>query len=523
MSNNYIIGIDAGTTVMKTVVFDLVGNEIAKASSLADIIHSRPGWAEQDMNSVWQATAKSCKEVISKAGIRPQDVLAVSLSGQGAGMWLVDKKGKPTRYAVSWLDGRAQDIIDVWQADGTSNKLTRACGLVYYAGSGPGIIFRWFMENDRKALENSRSVLWAKDWVRYCMTGEIMTDETDPSMGMIDPPSRRYSSRVMELTGTSSYASLLPLIRPSHELGGKVTKAAAEATGLAEGTPVAVGAWDCTSTALGQGCIKSGDAFSIIGTAGIHMVVSSEPTINASYSLSCHTVPGQYLLHSMAMTAANNLDWYEREFGLAENQAAEEQATSKYDIINSAVASVPLGANGVFFLPYLQGERAPFVEARARGEFAGLADSSVRSDLYRAVYEGVALATLHNYKAMEVSRSFNRVRLGGGGAQSEVWSQILADCTGRVMEVTTGSEYGARGAAINAALCAGVYKDHEEAVQQMVKVKQVYEPDHKKTREYAESFDIYVKLIESRRKLWVDMFRLAEKRKMPADKKSGAR
>jgi sugar (pentulose or hexulose) kinase len=523
VSTSYLIGIDAGTTVMKTVVFDLAGNEIAKASSPAEIIHLQPGWAEQDMNSVWQATAKSCKEAIAKAGVKTQDIRAVSLSGQGAGTWLVDKKGKPTRYAVSWLDGRAQDIIDQWQADGTSDKLTKACGLVYYAGSGPGIIFRWFMQNDRRALENSGSVLWAKDWVRYCMTGEILTDETDPSMGLVDPPSRRYSPRVLELTGTTPYAALLPAIRPSHELGGKVTKAAAEATGLAEGTPVAVGAWDCTSTALGQGCIKSGDAFSIMGTAGIHMLVSSKPTINPSYSLSCHTVPGQYLVHSMAMTAANNLDWYEREFGLAENQAAKNKAASKYDIINATVASVPLGANGVFFLPFLQGERAPFVEARARGEFAGLADSSSRSDLYRAVYEGVALATLHNYKAMEVAGSFARVRLGGGGAQSEVWSQILADCTGRVMEITTGSEYGARGAAINAAVCAGVYKNHEEAVRQMVKVKRAHEPDPKKTREYAESFEIYVKLVESHRKLWVDMFRLAEKRKSAAGAESSGR
>lgn len=522
MSNSYLIGIDVGTTGMKTVVFDLLGNEIAKAISPTDIIRLQPGWAEQDMNSVWQATAKSCKEAIFKAGIRSQDIKAASLCGQGAGVWLIDKKGEPTRYAVNWLDGRAQNIIDTWRADGTSEKLSNVCGVLYYAGNGPGIIFRWFMENDRKALDNSQSVLWAKDWVRYCLTGEIMTDETDPSTGMVDPSSRKYSPRVLELTGTAGYAYLLPPIQPSHGLGGKVTKAAAEATGLAEGTPVAVGAWDCPSTALGQGCIKSGDAFSIMGTGGIHMVVSSEPTINASYSLSCHTVPGQYLVHSMAMTAANNLDWYEREFGLAENQAAEERAVSKYDIINSTVASVPLGSNGVFFLPYLQGERAPFVEARARGEFVGLDDSSTRSDLYRAVYEGVALATLHNYKAMEVSQSFNRVRLGGGGARSEVWSQILADCTGRVMEVTTGSEHAARGAAINAAVGAGVYKNHEEAVQQMVKVKRVYEPDQKKTCEYAESFDIYVKLVESHRKLWVDMFRLAKKRKRSADKKSRA-
>jgi sugar (pentulose or hexulose) kinase len=512
MSASYLIGIDAGTTVMKTVVFDLAGNEIAKAAYPAEIIHAKPGWAEQDMNAVWNAVAASCKEAVCKAKIRPQDIKAVSISGQGAGTWLVDKKGTPTRYAVSWLDGRASDIIDDWKKDGTIDKLVDTCGVVYYSATCPSIIFRWFMENDRRALDDSGLVLWAKDWVRYCLTGELMTDESDP-WGMLDPATRRYSSAVAKLTGTEEFSRLLPPIRASHESAGTVTKAAAAVTGLAAGTPVAVGAWDCCSTALGQGCARPGDAFSIVGTAGIHMVVTGKPAINRASSLACHTVPGQYTVHSMAMTAANNLDWFEREFGLAERQEAEKKAVSKYDVINAAVAAAPLGANGAYFLPFLQGERAPFVEARARGEFAGLSDASTRGDLYRAVYEGVALATLHNYKAMELSCRFDTVRLGGGGAQSEVWAQIIADCTGRRLEVTTGSEFGARGAAINAAVCVGIYSDHQEAVRNMVKVKRVHEPDREKNKAYAEMFELYVRLIDSRRKLWVDMQRLVEKRK----------
>ncbi|MGA2481235.1 MAG: FGGY-family carbohydrate kinase, partial [Spirochaetia bacterium] len=313
----------------------------------------------------------------------------------------------------------------------------------------------------------------------------------------------------------------LPPIRPSASSAGTVTKAAAAATGLAEGTPVAVGGWDCCSTALGQGCVKAGDAFSIVGTAGIHMAVAGKPAINRASSLSCHTVPGQYIVHSMAMTAANNLDWYEREFGLAERLEAEKKGVTKYDIINAAVAAAPLGSNGAYFLPFLQGERSPFVEARARGEFAGLSDASTRGDLYRAVFEGVALATLHNYKAIELSCHFDTVRLGGGGAQSEVWSQIIADCTGRVMEVTSGSEFGARGAAINAAVCVGMYKDHQEAARNMVKVKRVHEPDREKNKAYAELFELYVRLIDSRMSLWVDMQRLVEKRKVCAAAAAG--
>jgi sugar (pentulose or hexulose) kinase len=505
-----LLGIDVGTTMMKSVVFDLKGNEIGKASYGAEILHPRPGWAEQDMHAVWKSAALSIRDAISKSGVAPKDILCVSLSGQGAGTWLIDQEGRPTRNAVSWLDGRAGTIIDEWKESGISDKLVDTCGLVYYSGSGPGIIFPWFMRNNRKVLDDSAFELWAKDWVRYCLTGEIMTDETDPSMGMIDPKTRRYSQEVMELTGIGGYSRLLPPIKPSHEIGGKVTKAAAEATELAEGTPVAVGAWDVSSTALGQGAVRPNQAVSIVGTAGIHLVVTDNPVVNRAYSLSCHTVPGQWFYHSMAMTAANNLDWFEKEFCLAERQEAERKNLNKYDIFNQIVAETPVGSNGVMFLPFLQGERAPFVEPRARGEFFGLGEWSTKGDLLRAVYEGVALATLHNYRAMERGTQFESARLGGGGAQSEVWTQIIADCTGKVMEVTSGSEYGARGAAINAAIALGIYDDHQEAAEQMVQVKRVYEPDSKKSEIYQELFDIYVKLIENHMKLWVEMYGLVE-------------
>lgn len=510
MKRKFLLGIDVGTTMVKSVVFDLKGKEIGKAAYGAEILHPKPGWAEQDMDAVWRSAASSIRDAISESQVAPKDILGVSLSGQGAGTWLIDSKGRPSGNAVSWLDGRAASIIDVWKESGISDKLVDTCGLVYYSGSGPGIIFPWFMRNDPKVLDDSASQLWAKDWVRYRLTGETMTDETDPSMGMINPTTRRYSDEVLQLTGTGAYRRLLPPIRPSHEISGKVTRGASEATGLAEGTPVAVGAWDVSSTALGQGAVKPNQAVSIVGTAGIHLVVTDNPVINRAYSLACHTVPGQWFYHSMAMTAANNLDWFEKEFCLAERQRAEKENISKYDVINRVVANTPVGSNGVMFLPFLQGERAPFVEPRARGEFFGLGEWSTRGDLLRSVYEGVALATLHNYKAMEQGTQFESARLGGGGAQSEVWTQIIADCTGKVMEVTSGSEYGARGAAINAAIALGIYRDHQEAAEQMVQVKRVHEPNRKKSATYQELYNIYLKLIESHMKLWVEMHALVE-------------
>lgn len=508
MKKNYLLGIDVGTTMMKCVIFDFEGNEIAKANHETSIIHPKPGWAEQNMIDVWRAVTLSVKEAIANAGIKSEEIKGISLCAQGAGTWLINEKGKPVRNAVSWLDGRAGYIIDKWQRNGTINKLVESCGLVYYSGSGPGIIFPWFIENDPKVLEDSKTVFWPKDWVRYCLTGEIMTDETDPSMGMLDPNTRKYSNTVLEITGTEGFKELLPAIKNSYEIGGKITKSAAEITELKEGTPVAVGAWDCSSTALGQGCVDANDAFSIIGTAGIHMLVTDKPTIDKTYSLSCHTVPNQYLVHSMAMTAANNLDWFAKEFCLEEAREATKKKMNKYKIIDEKVSKVPVGANGVFYLPFLQGERAPFVEPRARGEFLGLGDWSTKEDFLRAVFEGVALSTLHNYKAIEKAGNFEKVRLGGGGANSDIWAQIISDCTGRIMEVTSGSEYGARGAAINAALMLGIYNNHKEAVNNMVKIKKTYVPNLKNTEIYKKIFDIYVKLVDSHMALWSEMNQL---------------
>ena len=508
MAVSYLLGIDAGTTVVKSVVFDLAGNEVSKGGQGIRILHPKPGWAEHDMDEVWAAACNGIKAALAEGKIDPRDIKGVSVSAQGAGTWFVNKKGRPTCPAVSWADGRAADIIDRWNETGLIDKIFDATGFMYYTASGPGIILPWFIEHNPKVLDESMAAMWCNDWVRYCLTGEICTDEPDASIAMVDPKTRLYSQEFFKLAGIADWSHLFPPIKASHEIAGKVTRKAAEITGLVEGTPVAVGAWDCSSTALGAGCVNDGEAASIVGTAGIHLCIVDRPAVNRSYSMACHAVPHRWLINSMAMTAANNLDWFEKEFCLAEGEEAEKRGVSKYVVFNEVVQKAPLGSNGVYFLPYLQGERAPFAEPRARGEFLGLGDWSKRSDLLRAVYEGVALATRHNYEAMEAGVSFERVRLGGGGAQSAVWTQILADCTGKTMEVPSGSEFGARGAAINAAVALGIYANHTEAAKAMVKVERVQEPNPRNTEKYSELFRMYVRLVESHRRLWVDMYNI---------------
>jgi sugar (pentulose or hexulose) kinase len=330
-------------------------------------------------------------------------------------------------------------------------------------------------------------------------------------LGINNPETRTYSEEVIKLIGMEDYKHLLPPIIRSHEIAGYVTAEAAEATGLKKGTPVASGAWDCSSTALGVGGVNPGDAVSILGTAGIHQAVAGEPIANKAYSLYLHAVPGTYLINSMAMMAASCLNWFERTFCQPEVQEAQENGISKYDIINEKVAQVPVGSNGVIFLPFLQGERAPFVRSDARGEFFGLGNWTTKDDMLRAVYEGVALATLDNYNAIEQGIKIGEVWLAGGGAKSKVWAQIVSDCTGKVMKIPYGTEFGCRGAAMNAAIAAGFFNNHAEAAEAMVKVNRVHEPNLENTARYQELYAIYKDLIKGLWEPWRDMYNFVEK------------
>lgn len=514
MADAYFLGIDCGTTVVKSVLFNMQGDEVSSSSQNVSVKHPKPGWADQSMYEVWDAAKNTIREAIHKSGVQAADIKGVSLSGQGGGIWLIGKDGRPVRDAVTWLDARTMYLIEKWKEDGTYEKLFDASGWLYWPGLGHCTIFPWFMENERESLDAAQASGYCKDWVKFCLTGEATTDETD-ALAITDPRTRSYSDTVIDLVGIREYAHLLPRIVPSYEVAGYVTAKAAEETGLAKGTPVASGAWDVSSTALGVGCVKAGDAASILGTAGIHLAVADYPAVNKAYSLSQHCVPGTWLINSMAMLAASCLNWFEREFCQAEVEEAKRLGISKYDVINREVAETPVGSHGVIFLPFLQGERAPFVRPDARGEFFGLGDWTTRKDLLRAVYEGVALATLDNYKCIEQGTALGEVWLAGGGAQSEVWAQIVADCTGKVMKVPLGTEFGARGAAINAAVAAGYFKNQAEAVEAMVRVNRVHEPNPKNTEKYAELYAIYSGLIKALWDLWRDMYQFVEKYPSP--------
>jgi sugar (pentulose or hexulose) kinase len=221
-----------------------------------------------------------------------------------------------------------------------------------------------------------------------------------------------------------------------------------------------------------------------------------------------HTVPNRFIKNSLTMLAIGNLNWFEREFCLAEREEAERRGVSIYEIIDEEVASVPVGAGGVVYLPFLQGERAPFVKQEARGVFFGLGDWHKRAHLLRAIFEGIALSTRDSYECMQKGEPLETTYLTGGGSRSPALRQILADCTGNIMKIPAGVELGAKGAAINAGVAVGIFKDHAEAVSCMVKIEREYVPDKGNAEKYAQLYEFYKGLIKAVWSSWERSWKL---------------
>ena len=505
MTKKYLLGIDNGTTTTKATLFDFNGQEVAVSSSKeVHTLHPKPGWAEQSMQEIWETMSAAIRDVIEKSKIDSEEIAGISLSGHGGGVWLLDKDGVPVRNAIIWLDGRAGDYIERWGKEGLLETIYDKSGWNLFAGIGPVTIFPWLMDNEPESLEKAAVNLTSKDWTKYCLTGEMSVDYSMASVALLDYSSMSISKEVLDLVGISQYAHLFPKLVPSWEIAGYVTKEAAAATGLAEGTPVAGGAFDGACSALGAGCFKVGEAASTVATAGVHVVLSANPIPDPEriYSLMAYNVPQVFYKTSMAQLAAGNLEWFDREFLEAERKIAAQRGCSVYDVITEEVESIPVGSGGVIYLPLLQGERSPFVKPEARGMFFGLGDWHKREHLLRAVFEGVALSTRHNYESMLKNEKLEITYLSGGASKNDAWCQILADCTGNVMRVPLGSDSGSRGAAINAGVAVGVFKDHAEGIQNMVHIRKEFVPDPDNKAKYDKLYEIYKELIKASMPIW---------------------
>ena len=479
MAEGVLLGLDVGTSGVRAILVRPTGEVVASATSALALSTPRPGWAEQDPEDWWAASIAAIRGATAKV---PNDkVLAVGISGQMHSSVFLDREGRVIRPALLWCDGRTTpQCAEITRRAGGEHTLREWVSNPALEGfTLPKIL--WLRDCEPAAFERLATVLLAKDFVRYRLTGELATEPSDASGTlMFDPVRMRWSEDLLATVGLSR--ELLPSVGGSAEVLGRVHGAAAEATGVAAGTPVVGGGADNACGAAGVGVVRPGDAVASWGTSGTVLAPTAEPLVEPGLRAHtfCHVVPGVWYLMGVVLSAGGAFSWYRDQFARDLAETADSAA-----LLDAEAATIPPGADGVTFLPYLQGERTPHRDAAARGAFLGLTLAHTRAHLTRAVLEGICFALRDAVSLLQsLGLAPAQLLLTGGGARSAFLRQLQADVYGLGIATVNREEGPAYGAALLAAVGARVFPDLTIATRATLTRSAVLRPDRDAHRAY---------------------------------------
>ncbi|MEV6610830.1 FGGY-family carbohydrate kinase [Kutzneria sp. NPDC051319] len=454
----FLLGVDAGQTATKAVLFDLAGRPVASGSTRCSTVNPRPHWVERDMDDVWAAAADAIRQCTVDA---PGPILAVGIVGHNDGLYLVDAAGRPVRAGITAMDSRASFEVDGWRP--LFDELLALTGLVPFAGS-PAALSAHLLRHEPSVMESARWLLFCKDWLRLRLTGEIATDRTEACASFCDVQTGEYSDRALELLGLNVLRDKLPPIRGCSDIAGTVTPDAAERTGLAVGTPVVVGAHDVDGAAIGDGVLHAGQLSLMAGTFSINQVISDAVAVDPRWQARGFLTPGRWLNMSTSPASATNLDWLLRTV----------TGPIPHDQIDAEILAVAGDPSDVVFHPFLYG--SPHGPA-ASAAFLGMRGWHSRGHLLRALYEGVVCNHRTHVEALRSAfPTAPSARLSGGGSRSSVWPQLFADALDVDIEITDTTESGALGAALLAGLGISVWPDLPTALAATVRVARRFSP-----------------------------------------------
>lgn len=501
MNTQAIIGIDVGTTAVKSVILSTTGMVLGSARAEVEVSRPSHDRAEQDMNLMWSTAANTITAALAEAG--DVELLAVSITGQGDGAWLVDAEGRPTGPAALWLDGRGSNRLLAWQEDGRAQAVRDTTGSALFPGALP-LLLEEIEAEDPQRIARSAHQLNCKDWIRFRITGRIATDPTEASRTYLDVRTGAYSTDLIERLGHGRFAHLLPLVNGSTSIAGEVTEEASIDTGLPVGLPVATGMVDTPVGGLGLGVTGPGQAYAIIGTTSFVGAINSEVTASNDEPVITLSFDGNgSVLECFApMNGTPNLDWAAHTLNLGELD---------WDEIETIASEAPPGAGGVMYLPYASsnGERAPFVDPNASAAWLNLSSGTSRNQMVRAVYEGLAQSLRESMNRLGVAADAV-VRLSGGGAKSPAICQALADVTGRTIERAHDAELGARGSAALALVAVGAHLNLESAMSALATETEQFHPSPQTREIYDEQAAAFTATRDALRTQWSALRRLRD-------------
>ena len=485
-----LLGLDAGTTTIRAVAFTSDGTVRAVATETQSVAHPHSGWAEQQMDAVWEASASAIRSVLDELD-DGTDVLGVGLTGQGDGCWLCNEDGSPVRNAVLWSDSRAAPILEQWEADGTMTAIAAECGSSMYPGMSLPLL-AWFADHEPDSLERATTAFGCKDWIAFRLTGVRSTDYSEATVPFLDADTEQFNPDVFELAGLSEYSDLLPEIRSGTDTVGEVTEQAAEATGLPTGTPVVAGMIDVVASAIGAGAVAPGDAAVSLGTSVFTQTIAAgHPDSDTGIGMA-FGVDGRWTTAVGSNAGTQSIEWVRTD--LCDDL--------EYSTLESAAESVSPGCDGLIYLPYLSstGERAPFTNSNARAGYVGMVPDHTRAHLIRSVYEGLSLAVRDCLEHLPVAP--DRVYLTGGGARSSFWCEMLADVLDVELVVPQADFPAAKGAATLLAVGLELVPDIEAATTQLAGERRTYQPTSPTTQTYAELYEGFRSIREELPAVW---------------------
>lgn len=488
----YLLGIDIGTSGTKTVLFDREGNTIASMLGEYPLYQPKIGWAEQNPEDWWNATASTIKGVIEKSGVNPDDIKGIGLSGQMHGLVMLDKECNVLRPSIIWCDQRTSKECDqITELVGKERLIEITANPALTGFTASKIL--WVRNNEPDIYERAYKILLPKDYVRFMLTGEFATEVSDASgMQLLDIAKRNWSDEVLEKLDINK--DLLGRVYESQDITGYVTEEVAKLTGLSAGTPVVGGAGDQAAGAIGNGIVKPGVVSSTIGTSGVVFAYTDKVTIdpNGRVHTFCHAVPNTWHVMGVTQGAGLSLKWFRDNFCLEEKNTADLMEVDPYELMNVEADKVKAGCEGLIYLPYLMGERTPHLDPNAKGVFFGLSARHTKRDMLRAVMEGVGYSLKD---CMEIIKDMGidvtEVRASGGGGKSKLWRQIQADLFNTEVVTINSSEGPALGVALLAGVGAGVYSSVQEACETVIKVVSKQQTVADDSDVYRKYYDVY--------------------------------
>ncbi len=516
-SKNYIISHDLGTSSDKAVLVSTTGSILDLSKATYQISYPHPNWAEQDPEDWWKAIQRTTRALLKKSGIKPENIVGVTFSAQNQCLLPVDESGVPLRPALSWMDSRAAKIIHkkLWKQPRIMGyNIFNVLKFLRITGGSPGQSGKdqigrilWLKENEPEVFHKTAKFLDAKDYIIFKLTGEMVTSvDIAVIWWMLDTRDaiNQWHPDLCQLAGIKP--AQLAEVKPSAEIIGRITTDAAQKTGLLPGTPIINGAGDLAAAALGSGALDEGELHISLGTSGWVGGHFAKRKIDIIHYAGCigSTNPEKYYLGMAHQeTAGACLEWLKKTFLPDDQQdGAEEESSAIFQQFDQIASTVPPGAEGLMFTPWMFGERCPLDDDFVRAGLFNLGLNHSKAHIIRAVFEGIAMNTRWAMETLEkMYNSVDELNIVGGGAKSDIWCQIFSDVMNRkINRVSNPQLAAARGVALLAAKAMG-YLDTFGDIKSLIKIDKTFSPEVSNRKLYDDLF-VDFKKIYKRNKKW---------------------